>query len=117
MASASRLDWGTPAGTGDLTRARPCRLREAIEAADTSTLTPSRVMMPCDWIGIITIRNDTFRNTLINGTMATRPGPLLTRDPPEAEHDGPLAVAVPYESQLKAVLEARHRLVECLRDI
>jgi hypothetical protein len=27
--------------------------------AETSTLPLSRVMMPCDWIGMVTIRSDT----------------------------------------------------------
>src|SRR6266568_1209450 len=42
--------------------------------AETSTLTLSRVMMPCDWMGIVTIRSDTRRNTSTTGMMNRRPG-------------------------------------------
>jgi hypothetical protein len=31
-------------------------------------------MMPWDWIGIVTTRNETFLSTLTNGTMTTSPG-------------------------------------------
>ena len=31
-------------------------------------------MIPWDWIGIVTIRNETFRSTLTKGTIAMRPG-------------------------------------------
>jgi hypothetical protein len=40
---------------------------------------------------MVTMRNDTFRKTLINGIIATRPGPF-TGDPAEAEHDGPFVL-------------------------
>ena len=42
--------------------------------AETSTLTLSRVMIPCDWIGMVTIRNETRRRTSMIGTIRTRPG-------------------------------------------
>ena len=44
--------------------------------AETSTLTLSRVMIPCDWIGIVTIRSDTRCSTSTNGTMNRKPGSL-----------------------------------------
>jgi hypothetical protein len=37
-------------------------------------LTLSWVMMPWDWIGMVTIRNDTRRSTSITGTIRVRPG-------------------------------------------
>ena len=42
--------------------------------AETSTLTLSRVMMPWDWMGMVTIRSDTRRSTSISGTINRRPG-------------------------------------------
>src|ERR1035441_8411215 len=45
--------------------------------ADTSTLTLSRVIMPCDWIGIVTIRSDTRRRLSTNGMMTRNPGSRL----------------------------------------
>ena len=39
-----------------------------------STLTLSRVMMPCDWIGIVTIRSDTRTSRSITGMIRARPG-------------------------------------------
>src|SRR6185369_13177324 len=42
--------------------------------ADTSTLTLSLVMMPCDWIGMVTIRRLTRCRTSTNGMMTVRPG-------------------------------------------
>ena len=38
-------------------------------------LTLSFVMIPCDWIGIVTIRNDTRSIRWANGTMKISPGP------------------------------------------
>ena len=38
-------------------------------------LTLSLVMMPCDWIGIVTIRSETRRMRCTNGTTKIRPGP------------------------------------------
>src|SRR5438270_11190027 len=38
-------------------------------------LTLSLVMIPCDWIGIVTIRNETRRMRCTNGTTEIRPGP------------------------------------------
>jgi hypothetical protein len=38
-------------------------------------LTLSLVMIPCDWIGIVTIRNETRRMRCTNGTTKIRPGP------------------------------------------
>jgi hypothetical protein len=32
-------------------------------------------MIPCDWIGIVTIRNDTRRMRWANGTTKISPGP------------------------------------------
>ena len=40
-----------------------------------STLTLSRVMMPCDWIGIVTIRSDTRWMRSISGMMKHEPRP------------------------------------------
>ena len=40
-----------------------------------STLTLSRVMMPCDWIGIVTMRSDTRRSRSTTGMMRISPGP------------------------------------------
>src|SRR5919108_3622987 len=37
-------------------------------------LTLSWVMMPWDWIGMVTIRSDTRRSTSISGTISRRPG-------------------------------------------
>ena len=42
--------------------------------ADTSTLTLSRVMIPWDWIGIVTIRSETRFSTSTNGTITRSPG-------------------------------------------
>ena len=39
-----------------------------------STLTLSRVMMPWDWIGIVTIRSDTLHSTSMNGMITPQPG-------------------------------------------
>ena len=41
-----------------------------------STLTLSRVMIPCDWIGIVTIRSDTRTSRSITGMISARPGSL-----------------------------------------
>ena len=41
-------------------------------------LTLSRVMMPWDWIGIVTIRSDTRSTRSINGMKKIRPGPAGT---------------------------------------
>jgi hypothetical protein len=38
-------------------------------------LTVSLVMIPCDWIGIVTIRNETRRMRCTNGTTKIKPGP------------------------------------------
>ena len=38
-----------------------------------STLTLSRVMIPCDWIGIVTIRSDTRGSTSTTGMMQPQP--------------------------------------------
>ena len=43
--------------------------------AETSTETLSLVMMPCDWIGIVTIRSDTRCTRSTNGAIKIRPGP------------------------------------------
>jgi hypothetical protein len=41
-----------------------------------STLTLSRVMIPFDWIGIVTIRSDTRTSRSITGMISARPGSL-----------------------------------------
>ena len=41
-----------------------------------STLTLSRVMMPWDWIGIVTIRSDTFISRSMTGMITASPGSL-----------------------------------------
>ena len=43
--------------------------------AAMSTLTLSRVMIPCDWIGIVTMRSDTFHNRSMTGMMNLSPVP------------------------------------------
>src|SRR5260370_7756787 len=50
--------------------------------AETSTLTLSRVMMPWDWIGIVTIRSDTRRSTSTTGMIRLSPGAREPRSRP-----------------------------------
>jgi hypothetical protein len=51
-------------------------------------LTLSLVMIRWDWIGIVTIRNDTRRIRWTNGTMKTSAGPSCWAfDLAEPEHD------------------------------
>jgi hypothetical protein len=58
-----------------LDRDHPCRIHHpAYATAETSMLMLSRVMMPWDWIGMVTIRSDTRRSTSISGTINRRPG-------------------------------------------
>src|SRR3954451_22988488 len=42
-----------------------------------SRLTLSFEMMPCDWIGSVTIRSDTFGSRSISGEMSRRPGSFV----------------------------------------
>ena len=37
-------------------------------------LTLSRVMIPCDWIGIVTMRSEIRRRTSTTGTIGLNPG-------------------------------------------
>ena len=39
-------------------------------------------MMPCDWIGIVTIRSDTLRITSMTGMISRRPGARGPRSRP-----------------------------------
>jgi hypothetical protein len=41
---------------------------------ETSTLTLSRVMMPCDWIGIVAISSENRCSTSTNGMISRNPG-------------------------------------------
>jgi hypothetical protein len=43
----------------------------------------SRVMMPWDWMGMVTIRSDTRRSTSISGTINRRPGSRTSTTQPE----------------------------------
>src|SRR5512139_2115309 len=54
--------------------------------AAMSTLTLSRVMIPCDWIGIVTMRSDTFLNRSMTGMMNLRPGSLTPMTRPSRNH-------------------------------
>jgi hypothetical protein len=51
-------------------------LRDLVDRGEMSTLTLSRVMMPWDWIGIVTIRSDTFISRSMTGMITASPGSL-----------------------------------------
>ena len=50
-----------------------------------STLTLSRVMMPWDWIGIVTIRSEIRCSTSITGMMSAQAGFAFTDHPAQPE--------------------------------
>ena len=54
--------------------------------AETSTLTLSRVMMPWDCMGMVTIRNDTRRRVSMKGTMTRKPGSRVPMTRPKRNH-------------------------------
>ena len=56
-------------------------------------LTLSFVMMPCDWIGRVTMRSATFLSRSMNGTITARPGGFRADDSTEAEQDPALVLA------------------------
>ena len=58
-------------------------------------------MMPWDWIGIVTMRSDTFRSTLTIGKMTTRPGAFSPIDATEAEDDAPFVLVHDVEREGK----------------
>lgn len=43
--------------------------------AETSTLTSSWVLMPCDWVGIVTMHSETRWSTSMKGMISRRPSP------------------------------------------
>src|SRR6185437_3469784 len=57
------------------TTERTASLIRKYATAETSTDTLSLVMIPCDWIGMVTIRSDTRCTRSTNGAMKIRPGP------------------------------------------
>ena len=54
-------------------------------------LTLSRVMIPWDWMGMVTIRSDTRRSTSITGTISAGRAPAPP-DPAEPEQHAPLVL-------------------------
>ena len=63
-------------------------------------------MMPCDWIGMVTIRSDTLCSTSMNGTMIRSPGVRVPRTCP-SRNSTPCSYCFTTRTDIAAPISSR----------